>query len=232
MEVRFYRTDLLDKEKMREHAERLLREEGWGDRVEKAARLRYPRDAKLCLCAGLALRDVLEARGVPDRKLLADPNGKLYLEGREDLFFNLSHSGLYAVCAAGDDPVGIDVQKITRASEGFLDRWYTKREKGLVLSCGEPDRMFTRIWTIKEAYMKMTGLGLRIPPEKLEVTFPLTGREAGREETREELCGWMDLSESAARIRTLGTEIPEVPCVILTGELGEHLVSVCAADQG
>ncbi len=232
MEVRFYRTDLLDQEKMREHAERLLREEGWGDRVEKAARLRHPGDAKLCLCAGLALRDVLEARGVQDRKLRADPNGKLFLEGREDLFFNLSHSGRYAVCAAGDAPVGIDVQKITRVPDGFLDRWYTESEKDLVLSSGEPDRMFTRIWTIKEACMKMTGLGLRIMPQKLEVTFPRTGREAEGKETREELCGWMDLPESAARIRILGKEIPEVPCVILEGRLGEHLVSVCAADMG
>lgn len=75
--------------------------------------------------------------------------GKPYFRDYPNIFFNISHSGEYAVCAVGDEEIGIDIQenkKIRReVCERFLD------------SC-EPE-IAAREWAKREAYGKYTGEG-------------------------------------------------------------------------
>ncbi|MBO5652771.1 MAG: Smr/MutS family protein [Clostridia bacterium] len=103
-----------------------------------------------------------------------DSYGKPYFEGHENASFNLSHAGYMAACALitakeGEiaAQVGIDVERViddpARAAR-IAERYFNKAEKAL-LAAEEPEseafcRLFTRIWTKKEAILKYLGVGM------------------------------------------------------------------------
>lgn len=90
--------------------------------------------------------------------LAVGPHGKPYLRG-DPFYFNLSHSGGLVACAAEETPVGVDVEKVRSFSPALLKRICTPREQELVSACENKDSALTRLWTMKESYMKYTGLG-------------------------------------------------------------------------
>ena len=116
-------------------------------RQQKIEKLKQPDKKKQTLGAGLLLKFVLEDRGFRVEKVQIGPHGKPEIEG---MCFNLSHSGDVAICVVSDLPVGCDIEKIRQMPECF----------------GED---FFRVWTMKESYGKMTGEGLNIPKNVLEV---------------------------------------------------------------
>ena len=89
--------------------------------------------------------------------------GKPYLR-EYPLFFNLSHSGEYVVCAVSDREIGVDIQKcfdfnVMRTAE----RFFSKEECRALAACGteeEGRQFFFRLWTRKEAYGKLLGKGI------------------------------------------------------------------------
>ncbi len=106
-------------------------------------------------------------------KIKRTPGGKPFLESPRGLFFNLSHSGDYAVCAVADREVGVDIQKEQEAFfSGLLNKvlheeekpfFFTDREKEGKPGCIEQEpkaHRFYKIWAAKEAYVKCTGEGL------------------------------------------------------------------------
>ena len=142
-------------------------------------------------------------RGVPtpvERDVL--PNGKPYLLGRPDFHFNLSHSGVWAVCAVADVEVGVDIQQY-RGVSGKLVRRFTNAEQQMLDSVEgeEKMRLLFEIWVRKEAFLKCTGEGLTRSTRSFEamdpgggyvtqmVDFPVPGYQLGvctREEEAEE----------------------------------------------
>jgi 4'-phosphopantetheinyl transferase len=96
--------------------------------------------------------------------------------GAQQVHFNVSHSGDYAVIAVSrDGEVGVDIEQI-RLAQPFLDlarRFYSARENSWLESIA-PERQaeaFCRIWAVKEAVLKCAGLGLSVPTQKVEVVF-------------------------------------------------------------
>lgn len=91
-----------------------------------------------------------------------EENGKPFLKDYPELFFNLSHSGEYVVCAIAREPVGVDIQKHTGIRERLADRFFTEEDKKRLTECKEQEResLFFRMWSIKESYIKLTGRGL------------------------------------------------------------------------
>lgn len=90
-----------------------------------------------------------------------DRNGKPFLL-RSSLFVSLSHSGGYAAAAVADVPLGIDLQVLRDVSPGVLKRLYSPEEvRWIGLAREEEARERTiRLWTMKEAYGKLTGTGI------------------------------------------------------------------------
>lgn len=83
--------------------------------------------------------------------------------------FSLSHSGSVAACAISDEgPVGVDVQELREMRgrsdiNGIAARFFHPAEKqalDLVSDITERHRLFYTIFSCKEAYVKMTGLGI------------------------------------------------------------------------
>ena len=95
--------------------------------------------------------------------------GKPYLKNLP-LHFNLSHSGNYAACAIGDQEIGLDLQILSKTSEKLCRRFFTENERQYLRGSPDADRTFTRIWCMKESYIKLLGKGLLIPLDSFSVS--------------------------------------------------------------
>lgn len=91
-------------------------------------------------------------------------DGKPYLEGEKKPFYSLSHSGNYVLCAIGDREVGADIQ-VYRDDKNYrlAKRYFTGAEAGRMEEAAKEEQkeLFYRFWTAKEAYVKLTGKGLK-----------------------------------------------------------------------
>lgn len=90
-------------------------------------------------------------------------HGKPQIGG--DIYFNISHSGKAAICAIASTPVGVDIERADRISEGVAKRCFTAAETEMAHSNG-----FASVWTRKEAVAKADGSGIAIGLEALDVS--------------------------------------------------------------
>lgn len=122
----------------------------------------------LTICWGRA-REILAAylqSSPKDVRLRRDCTGRPALEDETtDLRFSLSHSGSRALLAVtrGLD-VGIDIERIRHGVDvlRLAERFFTPAEARHLLERGEKNRLveFFRLWTRKEALVKLLGLGV------------------------------------------------------------------------
>ncbi len=152
-------------------------------RREKLMRYRFDSDRRLSLGAGVLLYQELEKRGLSGAEITADEHGKPALPAECGLHFSLSHSGVLAVCAVSDKNVGIDVEIHRPGSEKLLRRIGTEYENERFLSFADSEKMkvFFRLWTMKEAFLKYEGVGLGLDMRHLECSFdpPYTIKKDG-----------------------------------------------------
>ena len=133
----------------------------WLTPADQARAQAYKHDgARAQFLTGRALlRDVLEPRGLDYTSV--DLSGEK--PTHPDTFFNLSHvDGFVAVALASED-VGLDVETTLRGTDIDLvgKRQYTPAELAWIAASDDPRRAFFQLWTLKEAYLKLTGEGLR-----------------------------------------------------------------------
>ena len=109
----------------------------------------------------------------------------------ERLFFNLSHSqDLVAFVFSGDFPVGIDVEVprdgLAADVDGLARQFLHPAERAFLDALPEADRIdgFLRIWTRKEALLKLVGSGLSVAPERFSILPGETDLEALRTDPR------------------------------------------------
>ncbi|SDA55672.1 MULTISPECIES: 4'-phosphopantetheinyl transferase superfamily protein [unclassified Janthinobacterium] len=142
---------------------------------EQARAARYRGDAlqRGYRRARAALRHILAHHtGQPPATLaLAEgPLGKPVLDGLA-LHFNLSHSGALALVAVASVPVGIDLeQRRARFDAAALAPLVCGPAEQADLAALPPalrQRHFLQLWTHKEAYCKLLGMGLRKDPALL-----------------------------------------------------------------
>jgi 4'-phosphopantetheinyl transferase len=114
------------------------------------------------------------------------PAGRPYVRGAEQLSVSVSHTGDLLVAGVSRmGPIGVDVELGTRAVHaGALAAEFCTEQERTDLS-RLPDRerhaALIRLWTLKEAYSKAMGLGLRLPFWEFGFA-PVTAR-AGRPTT-------------------------------------------------
>jgi 4'-phosphopantetheinyl transferase len=149
---------------------------------EKKARLkRFVReeDRLRGLFADLLIRDAIRQRiGLSNEEILFDSNyyGKPFLTGREDVRFNLSHSGVWVVGCIDDRAVGIDVEEIQPIDLDISENYFSKDEHQDLMA--KPDKFdyFFTLWSLKESYIKILGKGLSHPLNTFSMKF-LSPRE-------------------------------------------------------
>ncbi|WP_097006207.1 4'-phosphopantetheinyl transferase family protein [Lacrimispora amygdalina] len=91
--------------------------------------------------------------------------GKPQLKEYPHIYHNISHTDGLAVCALGDEPVGIDTELIRPFSEKIIRKVMSAKEQELFekLKGKERTAYFFKIWTLKESYVKAKGWGITIP---------------------------------------------------------------------
>lgn len=142
------------------------------DRRERTERLKNEAGQRLSAGAGLLLKAALSQAGAEQAKIICGENGKPYIKGRDDLFFNLSHSKDMVICAVAPCEVGCDVEFKRPSVSRIADRYYTPEEQ--IFTALAPDNFF-RMWTLKESFLKVTGKGLALALTDFSINVSETG---------------------------------------------------------
>lgn len=125
------------------------------ERQDKISRYRFDKDKLRSLVAGLL---IYNATG--GAELLYGEHDKPYIKDG-GLYFSVSHSGDIVAIATDTAEVGCDVELIVADNRlKIADRFYHPAERGYVAGADDKKAAFTRVWTRKEAYLKMTGEGI------------------------------------------------------------------------
>lgn len=147
------------------------------DEVEQVRRQRYQQsvDRRRFTLAAALLRVVAGRQlGLPARRLVIDrgcpdcdrQHGKPRLRDAADLHVSVSHSGnLIAVATTPTAPIGVDVEVVTERD--YLDLARAFLAPGELVDGSDS---FYTLWTRKEAVIKATGDGLRMPLPRVAVS--------------------------------------------------------------
>lgn len=132
-------------------------------RREKVLSFKFLIDRVLCAKAYLMLKQGLkEAYGI-DCNPVFDHIGhdKPVLRDYPDIHFNLSHCRNGVLCVIDSRPVGCDIESVEDSLDPNVCRFcYDEEEISAIKSSDNPCVEFTRLWTMKEAYLKLTGEGI------------------------------------------------------------------------
>ena len=78
----------------------------------------------------------------------------------EGIDFSISHCKNAIAVVLSDRPVGVDVESFRHAENALLRRTMNPEEQEEVRTAADPAEAFTRLWTRKEAVLKLRGTGL------------------------------------------------------------------------
>ena len=74
--------------------------------------------------------------------------------------FSISHCKHGIAVAISEKPIGIDIEHIRAAKPELVERTMNEQEQNEIWTAASPDIAFTRLWTQKEAVLKMQGTGI------------------------------------------------------------------------
>lgn len=135
-------------------------------RQKKIDSYRFPADKKLSMGAGLLLDRGLAEYGLREAevKIAQRENGKPYLPDYPQIHYNLSHSGSMALAVFAETEVGCDIEQIQAANLKLAKRFFCPQEYAYIAELeGEcQDYAFYRVWTLKESFLKATGMGMKL----------------------------------------------------------------------
>lgn len=143
------------------------------DELRRADRFHFPhhRD-RYVRGRGYLRREMarLTCQAPEDLVLAVGANGKPLIPGGPE--FNLSNSRDLAVLAISDDgPLGIDIEFQDRGVQAMelAHSCFVEAEIAVLADLASDARQqrFFAFWTAKEALMKLTGLGMSLPPRSI-----------------------------------------------------------------
>ncbi|HSD51280.1 MAG TPA: 4'-phosphopantetheinyl transferase superfamily protein [Candidatus Methylomirabilis sp.] len=99
---------------------------------------------------------------------------RVLLKGRlQPCSLSLAHSEQTVVVGLsqdGDMTMGVDLTPIQSPGVGFLDLWFTPRERAWIWSqSDQAPRWAATLWAVKEAFYKATNRGEGFTPRRIEV---------------------------------------------------------------
>lgn len=89
---------------------------------------------------------------------LYNEHGAPYLQ--DGPCFSISHCKQGIAVAVSDLPIGIDIEGLRRVDEALVRKTMNLEEQSQIAMSQNPEVEFIRLWTRKEAYVKMLGTGI------------------------------------------------------------------------
>ena len=130
-------------------------------RREQALRYTHTFGQYCCLKSYEMLQQLLAStpytlRATPT--FLYNEHGAPYLQGGP--CFSISHCKQGIAVAVSDLPIGIDIEGLRRVDEALVRKTMNQEEQSQIAMSQNPEVEFIRLWTRKEAYVKMLGTGI------------------------------------------------------------------------
>lgn len=166
------------------------------ERQEKAGKMIQRPDKARSVAAGLLLHYVVEDfaagndGGEHGRSLMKrdtgfrwdgscfiKEHGKPMLPKELGLYFNLSHSGDYVLCAVSDHEIGADIQRHGKYQDRLAERFFHPEELAYLKEAEDQKQRFYDLWCLKESCIKCTGRGLSTGLESFSVVPFFFGEE-------------------------------------------------------
>ena len=131
-------------------------------RREQVLRFKHILGRRTCVAAYLLLRKaLLEVYGITEKPIFEyGEHGKPSIIGHPEIHFNLSHCKEAVICVVSNHPIGVDVESVREYKESLARYSMNAEEFKQILNASRPDVAFTRLWTMKEALVKMRGTGI------------------------------------------------------------------------
>lgn len=103
-------------------------------------------------------REFKKDYNISDYEIIYNEYNKPYLKN-EKIYFNISHSNGTIVLVISDKEIGVDVEYFVY-KESVVRKYFTNNEQNEILNSTNKVYDFTRIWVMKEAFVKMKGIGI------------------------------------------------------------------------
>jgi len=139
---------------------------------EKVGRFKFEAD-RIRSIVGICLIKSAVYRAFPGEevKLETTMEGKPHIANRSGFEFNLSHSGRIIALAEDSYPVGVDVELVKDKDWKIFHRYLSDDEMTMIESAKDPEACFFEVWTVREAFSKEEGLGLKILDSDFTVDY-------------------------------------------------------------
>lgn len=137
--------------------------------VNRVQKYKYVVDKKRCLVGELLTRYMLiEKYGFINKDLVFDRTiyGQPYIRNCKNIYFSISHSGKWVICAINEYPIGVDLELIChqKYENSEIAKYYFSDYENERIACKynetEKEIEFYKLWTLKESYLKVLGMGL------------------------------------------------------------------------
>lgn len=112
------------------------------------------------------LEEVLKIYGYSKKDIVYNEYRKPFIKDNE-LYFSVSHDRNLIVIVVSDKCIGVDLQFLTY-DEKVLKKAYTEKEIEILKQSNNRLYDFTKMWTMKEAYVKFLGKGLTYDFKRIE----------------------------------------------------------------
>ena len=131
-------------------------------RREQALKFKFEQGQRLCVLAYQLLKEGLHKEyGITENPIFEyNEHGKPSIVGHPEIYFNLSHCKEAVVCAISNHPIGIDVESIREFKDSLVNYTMNDDEVREIEASENPASAFIRLWTMKEATMKLVGTGI------------------------------------------------------------------------
>lgn len=132
------------------------------ERKQRCLRYKFLEDRRRMAFADSLLKKLIKEELKSDEISVYNlPSGKPVAKAKEkEIFVSITHSGDFVACAIADTSVGIDLEAKREIKPEFINRVLSEAELEFVKESDDFQTAFLKIWTAKEAYLKLTGQGL------------------------------------------------------------------------
>ena len=144
-------------------------------RKDRILKFRFEDDVRRSVAGDILIKELLEEYLQTDKtniRIVNKENGKPFIEN-SNMQISISHCSNFCAAAICDIPCGIDVEVIRPVNLKIIKKICSDKEKEYIFT-HEPENdeysttndkeiltRFFKIWTIKEASTKCTGIGLK-----------------------------------------------------------------------